>query len=167
MKNKIIVFGLIAVLTISMGSNVFATTKSKTADTATTSATTEASVGDAKDDDQNLANVSVAISEAVATQTALDSIPGSTLVTAHLEDEDGVIVYGVEVNDGTQTYDIKVDANTGTILKSESGLEGDDNDQLGDDQEDDQQLESKNHQENDGDQIEHENDQEDQDGHED
>ena len=54
-------------------------------------------------------------------------------VSIELEDEDGVIVYGVEILSGNTENDVKVDANTGEILKTETGddseeIESDDND---------------------------------------
>lgn len=72
-------------------------------------------------DDQELTaeNTKTAITEDQAKQTALASIKDSVFKEIELEDEDGVIVYGVEVQSGNNTYDVKVDANTGSITKSD------------------------------------------------
>ena len=60
------------------------------------------------------------ITEEAATKTALEKVPG-TVNEVELEDEDGTIVYGFEVvsTDGTQ-QDVKVDAQTGKIVKVEA-----------------------------------------------
>ncbi len=68
-----------------------------------------------------------------AINEALKAIPG-TVVKAELENENGYLVYGVEIakTDG-QTADVKVDAGTGKVLKVDmdqdrEGREGDDSD---------------------------------------
>lgn len=69
---------------------------------------------------------SAKLTPAEAATVALAAFPGGKVGGAPgLEDEDGTAVYGVGITaaDGTK-YDVKVDANTGKILKSES----DDND---------------------------------------
>ena len=60
------------------------------------------------------------ITEEEATKTALEKVPG-TVNQVELEDENGTIVYGIEVvsTDGTQ-QDVKVDAQTGKIVKVEA-----------------------------------------------
>ena len=60
------------------------------------------------------------ITEEAATKTALEKVPG-TVNQVELEDENGTIVYGIEVvsTDGTQ-QDVKVDAQTGKIVKVEA-----------------------------------------------
>ena len=60
------------------------------------------------------------ITEEQATKTALEKVPG-TVNEVELEDENGTIVYGIEVvsTDGTQ-QDVKVDAQTGKIVKVEA-----------------------------------------------
>lgn len=40
-------------------------------------------------------------------------------IRAELEDENGTLVYGVEVTSGTQTTDVKVDINNGKILSTQ------------------------------------------------
>ena len=60
------------------------------------------------------------ITEEQATKIALEKVPG-TVNEVELEDENGTIVYGIEVvsTDGTQ-QDVKVDAQTGKIVKVEA-----------------------------------------------
>jgi uncharacterized membrane protein YkoI len=112
MKKRIIIFGLIAVLIVSTSIMAFAGTINKTAK------------GEKEDD---LTNVVVTVTEEDAVQTALNSVQNGSLVKVELEDENGIIVYGVEVNDGNQLHDIKVDANTGVILKDDIGSDADEN----------------------------------------
>jgi hypothetical protein len=76
----------------------------------------------ANDDGKALAPLAK-ISAQQATQAALAKYPGGTVVgAAQLEDENGNVVYGVEVKaaDG-KTYDVKVDAGNGKVLSSEAG----------------------------------------------
>ena len=50
-----------------------------------------------------------------ARQAALGAVPG-TASTPVLEDENGNVVYGVEIQTTTGTVDVKVDAGNGTVL---------------------------------------------------
>ena len=80
-----------------------------------------------KNDDQSQAELAkqAKISEEAATKTALEKVPG-TVKEVELEDEDGTIVYGIEVvsTDGSQ-QDVKVDAQTGKVVKVEADDEED------------------------------------------
>ena len=60
------------------------------------------------------------IDQAAAEKAALDAVPGQVVET-ELENENGFVVYGVEVqsDDGTIT-DVKVDAGDGTVLAQEA-----------------------------------------------
>ena len=62
-----------------------------------------------------------------AKKAALAEHPG-TAGKVELEDEDGTAVYGVEITaaDGKK-YDVKVDANTGKVLKSDANDNNEDN----------------------------------------
>ncbi|MBU8880688.1 PepSY domain-containing protein [Bacillus sp. FJAT-29790] len=66
----------------------------------------------------------VKIKEAESIKIALEKVPG-TLKDVELEDEDGTIVYGVEIKakDGSQ-QDVKVDAQTGKVINVEKDDEG-------------------------------------------
>ena len=77
------------------------------------------------------------ITEEQATKTALEKVPG-TVNEVELEDENGTIVYGIEVvsTDGTQ-QDVKVDAQTGKIVKVEA--DDDENGEENDEAENDTQ----------------------------
>ncbi|HEX2911486.1 MAG TPA: PepSY domain-containing protein [Chloroflexia bacterium] len=57
-----------------------------------------------------------------AKQAALAAVPG-TVASANLEDENGTAAYSVIVNptNGGTTEDVKVDAATGKVLKTEAG----------------------------------------------
>lgn len=122
MKKRIMIFGLIAVLILSTSVMAFAATNNKT------------SKGEKEDD---LTNVVVSVTEQDAVKTALNSVQNASLVKKELEDEDGVIVYGVEVNDGNRLHDIKVDANTGVILKDDIGSDADEKEEADADGNDD------------------------------
>lgn len=86
-----------------------------------------------KNDDQSQAELAkqVKITEEEATKAALEKVPG-TVKEVELEDEDGTIVYGIEVvsTDGSQ-QDVKVDAQTGKVVKVEADDEedGEENDE--------------------------------------
>lgn len=129
MNKKILTLTLVGALALG-GTVVAYATTNKTAGAAPNSSTQTVSEDQSKDqedqdnetnDDQELtaANTKTAITEDQAKQTALASIKDGTVQSIQLEDEDGVIVYGVEIKSGKITYDVKVDANTGSIVKSE------------------------------------------------
>ncbi len=63
------------------------------------------------------------ITEAESKTIALKQVPG-TVTDVELEDEDGTVVYGVEVQakDGNK-QDVKVNAQTGKIVKVDNGDE--------------------------------------------
>ncbi len=56
------------------------------------------------------------ISAADAEQTALAANPGTTVVKTELDNENGVLVYSVELGNG---MDVKVDAGNGKVLHTE------------------------------------------------
>ena len=76
--------------------------------------------GKEENDKQEQANLAkqAKITEAESKAIALQKVPG-TVTDVELEDEDGTIVYGVEVQakDGSK-QDVKVNAQTGKIVKS-------------------------------------------------
>jgi uncharacterized membrane protein YkoI len=136
MNRKIVTLALAGILALGGTVAAYAATNSKT-DTVSNSA-------------------SYAVTEDQAKQTALASVTGGTFKGIELEDEDGVMVYGVEIQSGTEAYDVKVDATTGAVVKSEQ----DKNDK----EENGLKEESQN---GDNDNVEHENQNEDPAGYED
>ena len=60
------------------------------------------------------------ISAADAEAAALAANPGTSVVQTELDDENGSVVYSVELDNGS---DVKVDASNGTILATETGAE--------------------------------------------
>ncbi|MGE8078741.1 PepSY domain-containing protein [Peribacillus loiseleuriae] len=78
----------------------------------------EAEVNDAQE--QATLTKQATITEEAASKTALEKVPG-TVQKVELEDEDGTVVYGIEVKakDGSE-QDVKVDAKTGKIVKVEN-----------------------------------------------
>ena len=170
MKNKFLVLGLVGLLSIGTTTGVLLASNNMTFANATTNLTksevvkTETEKSETENPeavDPAILDVTVTVNEETAKQTALNFVPGGTFVKIELEDENGVIVYGVEINQDSKNLDVKVDANTGLILASDN------------DQENDQNLEKDNGKdiekdtENDNDNVQHENENEDADGHED
>jgi uncharacterized membrane protein YkoI len=58
------------------------------------------------------------ISEADARSAALSASPGATVAKVELDNENGAIVYSVELSDGS---DVKVDAGNAAVLFTDSG----------------------------------------------
>lgn len=164
MNKKVITLVLVGVMALGGTVVAYATTNNavSTAPNSSPQAVSEDQSKDQEDqnkesnDDQELtaANTKTAITEDQAKQTALASIKDGTVQSIQLEDEDGVIVYGVEIKSGNTTYDVKVDANTGSIVKSEQDNENSEKGKI--------EKESQ-----DNDNVEHENDSEDPAGYED
>lgn len=80
-----------------------------------------AGVNGAKEGQENdaalLSQAKISLPQAIA--AAERHIQGKA-VRAELEDENGTLVYGVEVTHGTQTMDVKVDINNGRILSTQT-----------------------------------------------
>ncbi|MBE3518972.1 MAG: PepSY domain-containing protein [Firmicutes bacterium] len=55
-----------------------------------------------------------------ATASALKAVPGQ-VVKVSLDNENGNVVYSVEIKTSTGTVDVKVDAGNGTVLAQDSG----------------------------------------------
>lgn len=158
MNKKILTLTLAGVL--ALGGTVAAYASTSKADAVSNTsgkAVTESQAKEADEQDLNKANTKTAITEDQAKQTALASVKDGTFQSIELEDEDGVIVYGVQIQSGNQTYDVKVDANTGSIVKSEQ-----DNDAA-----EKGKIEKETQDSSDNDSIEHENDSKDPAGYED
>jgi len=159
MNKKILTLTLAGVL--ALGGTVVAYAATSKADTTSNNAgkaVTKEQLKEADDQDLNAADIKTGITEDQAKQTALASVKNGTFQSIELEDEDGVIVYGIEIQSENQTYDVKVDANTGSILKTDQ-----DNDAAEKDQVENEGQDSG----GDNDSIEHENDNEDPDGYQD
>jgi uncharacterized membrane protein YkoI len=70
------------------------------------------------------------ISEADATKAALAKFPGATVHKASLEDENGNVVWAIELTDANKAaQEVKVDAGNGAVLAVEAG--GADNEKSG------------------------------------
>jgi uncharacterized membrane protein YkoI len=69
------------------------------------------------------------ITQDQATKTVLEQYQGGTINQVELEDEDGSVVYGFDVvSKDSKSYDVKVDAKTGKVLKADNDNENE-NDQ--------------------------------------
>ncbi len=76
------------------------------------------------------------ITQEEAIITALSSTQG-TFIAAELDNEDGNVVYSVEVEADGNVFDVKVDAGTGAVLKIEADNEDGPDEQEGSDAEQD------------------------------
>ena len=65
----------------------------------------------------NLANVKISLAQAVATA---EQHAGGRATRAELENENGRLVYGVEVSTNTNTMDVKVDGVSGTVVYAQA-----------------------------------------------
>jgi uncharacterized membrane protein YkoI len=66
--------------------------------------------------DQAALQAQAKITTEAAQQTALEANPGATVLKSELDDENGTLVYSLQLSNGLE---VKVDASTGQILKSE------------------------------------------------
>lgn len=123
MKFKFLILSLVAILAIGGTYSAFAASNIGNLDAGKTivRSNEKEMENDNEKDDVSLdpTMVKPAINEENAKQIALKSLSNSTFKSIVLEDENGKLVYGVIVQAGDQSYDVKVDANTGELLKSE------------------------------------------------
>lgn len=122
MNKKIITLALAGVLALGGTAAVYAATNNKAdAVSNTTSKTVVEDQDKETNDDQelNAKNTKTAITEDQAKNTAVGSIAGGVFKEIELEDENGTIVYSVGIQADKTSYEVKVDANTGAIVKSE------------------------------------------------
>jgi len=111
---------------------------------------------EAEEQDENVTLPVGGITKEEAISIAQKSIPGGTVNadTVELEDENGTIVYGVEIQTGNATHDVKINAIDGQIMKADQDKDEKDSVEEG----------SKT---SDNDNVEHENENEDSEGYED
>jgi uncharacterized membrane protein YkoI len=64
-----------------------------------------------------LSKTTISLTQAI---TAAEGHVHGKAMRAELEDENGTLVYGVEVASGNQTTDVKVDVNNGKILSAQA-----------------------------------------------
>ena len=124
MNKKIVTLALVGVMTLGGTAFAYAATNNTANSTAAPATAVSKTVSEdqsKENDEQELtaANTKTAITEDQAKQTALASVKDGVFNKIELEDENGVVVYGVEIQAGNNTYDVKVDANTGAIVKSD------------------------------------------------
>ena len=80
------------------------------------------------------AQAKVTLDEAKA--AALEAVPGATFVEGELDEEDGFLVYDVELTVDGQEVEVSVDAGNAAVLEVERDDEDDDDDD--DDEQDDE-----------------------------
>jgi len=154
-RKKIATIALACVLALGGTVTAFATTANAASEN-NPKVIAEGQTTEAEAQDESVTLPANGIDQAIAEQKAQASIPGGVVVASELEDENGVIVYGVEIKTGNAVHDVKVDAITGAILKSDQ-----DNDK------DEKGNAEKGSKTGDKDNIQHENDNEDLAGYED
>ncbi len=115
-SKKTLFFGTLAASTIVASSLVYASRD----------------VNEEHNDAAALAQAKISLTQAIA--AAEQKVSGKA-VRAELEDENGTLVYGVEVVNGAKSTDVKVDIATGGILSAQADQadhEGDENGNEGD-----------------------------------
>ena len=78
-----------------------------------------ASQGHEDNDARAILNTKLSLVQAIG---AAEQHTGGRAIRAELENENGRIVYGVEVVGSTQVTDVKVDANSGQIVSARAGV---------------------------------------------
>jgi uncharacterized membrane protein YkoI len=74
--------------------------------------------------DQQLAALATISSDQAKASALKDpTVAGGTVTSVSLDNENGNLVYSVEVAKGSTSYDVKVDAGTGSILFIDQGIE--------------------------------------------
>lgn len=74
-----------------------------------------------RDDDRTALQSQATVTVDQATQTALAQFPGATVHEVKLDDEDGVLVYEVELVDSAGVeHEVKVNATTGAVVATET-----------------------------------------------
>ncbi|MCF6095274.1 PepSY domain-containing protein [Microaerobacter geothermalis] len=123
MKKRILTLALGGIVAVGVAVGSYGLTNAKVFAADTNSVAKSAVVAEKVDkEDQeniNLSKLNVKISKEEAKIIALSSQKDGKVLNVELENEDGTIVYGVELQTPQKNYDIKIDANTGKILKSE------------------------------------------------
>ena len=73
-----------------------------------------------KEVDEQLPLGEAKITPEQAKAEALSQFPGAIIVKVELEDENVLLVYGVVLTVNSKTYDVKIDANSGQIVRTEA-----------------------------------------------
>lgn len=84
------------------------------------SAAQAVSQSDNGQDDEEAVDGVANITPEQAEAAALAQFPGATITDVELENENGSLVYDVELTADGKAYEVKVDAATGTVLRSEA-----------------------------------------------
>ena len=86
--------------------------------------TEEIEENDGEENDDNIAELQAKaeLTSDEAQAIALKEVPG-TVKKSELEDEDGIVVYGFEIQSTNGVQDVKIDAATGKVVKVEAGNE--------------------------------------------
>ena len=82
---------------------------------------------DRNDDDDVIVTDAKTISEEAAIAIAMKQAKG-TVAKVELDNDDGRVVYEIEIKDGMYEYDFDIDAVSGDVLKFEKDHDDDDND---------------------------------------
>jgi uncharacterized membrane protein YkoI len=74
-------------------------------------------------DEQLAALATISSDQAKASALKDPTVAGGTVISVSLDNENGYLVYSVEIVKGSTSYDVKVDAGTGSILFIDQGIE--------------------------------------------
>ncbi len=74
-------------------------------------------------DQQLAALATISPDQAKASALKDPTVAGGTVTSVSLDDENGNLVYSVEIAKGSTSYDVKVDAGTGGVLFIDQGIE--------------------------------------------
>lgn len=74
-------------------------------------------------DQQLAALATISADQAKAAALNDPTVAGGTVTSVSLDDENGNLVYSVEIAKGSTSYDVKVDAGTGGLLFIDQGIE--------------------------------------------
>lgn len=107
-KKKIVVLVALALLTLGLAGGATLVFASNTPNS------------DVGEEDPAIDASTVALSEDQAQQAVLAQYPGATIGEIQLEDENGTIVFGIQITFEGLAYDVKVDANTGAVLSADT-----------------------------------------------
>jgi uncharacterized membrane protein YkoI len=74
--------------------------------------------------DQQLSTLATISSDQAKAAALKDpTVAGGTVTSVSLDDENGNLVYSVQIAKGSTSYDVKVDAGTGSVLFIDQGIE--------------------------------------------
>lgn len=141
MKNKMLVFTLIGLVSVGASINAFAAASNQGTTVTGNKTSIEQSKENEDDNEIVYVNANVKLTEAQASAIALNSAGSNAkVVKAQLENENGTLVYSVDMVLNNNKIEANVDVNTGTILKDTKDTDNEEADDENDLVENDDQI---------------------------